>query len=113
MRWTPLGMTLLLSAACFHASGGPAAEARTDDEPVEEVLRRLEDVSKAFVATARKVGPSVVHITAIRGRRGLFSGPSAGSLSVRFLSWASSSWVWSAAAFWKGLWERRGRSRRL
>ena len=62
---TGIFAAVFLSAACFLGGVG-SGPARAEDKEIEEILSQLEDVSKAFVAVARKVGPSVVHITATR-----------------------------------------------
>lgn len=75
-----LGVSVLaawIGAACY-LSAGRATAAADQDEDIEEVLGRLEDVSKAFVAVSRKVKPSVVHVSARRTHRtraGWFFGP--------------------------------------
>ena len=60
-------LTISLSTACY-LSGVRSATAALQEEDADlgEVLGRLEDISKAFVAVARKVRPAVVHVSATR-----------------------------------------------
>ena len=68
-------LIISLGAACY-LTGISTAAAVGEEEDIDEILGRLQDVSKAFVAVARKVKPAVVYISSTRtvearGRWGL------------------------------------------